>query len=632
MSSALSLTVRESSEPLTGHHPQHLDDRDTSQEHHSTIPRSYTCHDLSQSSEPDETANHGDSDRSSTALRDDSPASSSRRNRRPLKKRTKTATVWRPLDLREQAELDNAIIADHSSLTPPSAFDVHAKTFRPSAGLAGFTVSDPNGRSILHNPSSPSTPDPDAMFKSTPASGLNAYEIRSDAVNATVTAAINRRELTAVFGSNLPSPGVCQTHPGQANGQIQFCVHPNGDVSAHQWFSASYQWLNIGQFSNIRKRTEGQLASDRLRGETESQSLQQNTLAYFRAVAKQRESSIMRPEEVDSSTQDDSIDKIMQSTRASLRQIPPGFNEDSLPSPFANRDQRLELNQARADIDASTASLELERFRPKRHFNDFIKGAMTREGSQLRVSHSVDDFDAVSIADTLSPSDRAMQRGMSVKRSVLHDPLRGGVQVDPIQDTSVAKPPGLLSPSDRALPFGQELTPDEPRSMREMVNPNWGLDSRAIDSTPTPQIFHGPFFTSETPQPFRHSQEWIDTLDRWFRNGNEVDRQEDFFNTIMALNGKGTTCDPVVTRLMVPVIENLMNYQMAKPGMTRFTAPAEWCIDRSPSGNRSFFEQDCGKVPQRIGRDERYRHLAYEGRQTERRRIVPRVPTGLRFG
>jgi len=54
-----------------------------------------------------------------------------------------------------------------------------------------------------------------------------------------------------------------------------------------------YQWNNIGQYSNIRKRTEGQLANQRLNGETELQSLHQNTLAYFRAKAKQREAEVM---------------------------------------------------------------------------------------------------------------------------------------------------------------------------------------------------------------------------------------------------------------------------------------------------------------------------------------------------
>lgn len=52
-------------------------------------------------------------------------------------------------------------------------------------------------------------------------------------------------------------------------------------------------WENIGQFSNIRKKVEGQLASDRLKGETAHQTLQQNTLAYFRTIAKQREANAM---------------------------------------------------------------------------------------------------------------------------------------------------------------------------------------------------------------------------------------------------------------------------------------------------------------------------------------------------
>ena len=82
-------------------------------------------------------------------------------------------------------------------------------------------------------------------------------------------------------------------NPGTVGGQLQFIQHPNGDVSAHQWSASRFGWENIGQFSNIRKKIEGQLAADRLKGETAWQSLHQNTLAYFRTVAKQREANAM---------------------------------------------------------------------------------------------------------------------------------------------------------------------------------------------------------------------------------------------------------------------------------------------------------------------------------------------------
>jgi len=45
-----------------------------------------------------------------------------------------------------------------------------------------------------------------------------------------------------------------------------------------------------------------------------------------------------------------------------------------------------------------------------------------------------------------------------------------------------------------------------------------------------------------------------------------------------------------------------------------FTPPPEWCIDKGPGGNKTFFEEEWGKPPERIGRDPRYRPLAPEPR------------------
>lgn len=113
---------------------------------------------------------------------------------------------------------------------------------------------------------------------------------------ATVEATFCKRDITDVFGNELPGPGFMDGNPGSMDGQLQFIQHPNGDVSAHQWSASRFGWENIGQYSNIRKKIEGQLAADRLKGETAWQSLQQNTLAYFRTVAKQREANaIGRP-------------------------------------------------------------------------------------------------------------------------------------------------------------------------------------------------------------------------------------------------------------------------------------------------------------------------------------------------
>ena len=122
---------------------------------------------------------------------------------------------------------------------------------------------------------------------------ISAFNEKPTPQHATVEATFSKRDITDVFGNELPGPGFMDGNPGTVDGQLQFIQHPNGDVSAHQWSASRFGWENIGQFSNIRKKTEGQLAADRLKGETAWQSLQQNTLAYFRTVAKQREADAM---------------------------------------------------------------------------------------------------------------------------------------------------------------------------------------------------------------------------------------------------------------------------------------------------------------------------------------------------
>lgn len=122
---------------------------------------------------------------------------------------------------------------------------------------------------------------------------ISAFSEKPTSQNPTVEATFSKRDITDVFGNELPGPGFMDGNPGTVDGQLQFIQHPNGDVSAHQWSASRFGWENIGQFSNIRKKIEGQLAADRLKGETAWQSLQQNTLAYFRTVAKQREADAM---------------------------------------------------------------------------------------------------------------------------------------------------------------------------------------------------------------------------------------------------------------------------------------------------------------------------------------------------
>ncbi|KAK4609219.1 hypothetical protein CLAFUW4_14281 [Fulvia fulva] len=122
---------------------------------------------------------------------------------------------------------------------------------------------------------------------------LRPYEDKPEVKQKTVEATIDKDEIHKVFGIDLPPLEFLRMNPGYNDAQLQFVMHPNGDVGAHMWSMNRYVWENIGIFSNIRKKVEGQLGSDRLKGETAWQTLQKNTLAYFRAISKQREQTTM---------------------------------------------------------------------------------------------------------------------------------------------------------------------------------------------------------------------------------------------------------------------------------------------------------------------------------------------------
>lgn len=107
-------------------------------------------------------------------------------------------------------------------------------------------------------------------------------------------AALSRHmhEVTEAFGEKLSGPDFLQQNVGAADGEVHFIQHPNGDVSAHQWSSSSFQWINIGQYSYTRRRIEGQLASERLRGQSADAPVPPSTIHYFRAAARQREEAL----------------------------------------------------------------------------------------------------------------------------------------------------------------------------------------------------------------------------------------------------------------------------------------------------------------------------------------------------
>ncbi|KAK5019112.1 hypothetical protein LTR60_001231, partial [Cryomyces antarcticus] len=185
----------------------------------------------------------------------------------------------------------------------PSSRNKGAKAWKP-LNLADLANSNDDGSSLRKDTLAEPLSSDDSDFQLVTGRRMHAGTNSSQstyldkdaesAPRASVAGSYNKHEVNEIFGNELPGPDYLQQTLGTTDGQIQFIQHPNGDISAQQWSVAFFQWTNIGQYSNIRKKIEGQLASERLRGTAASNNAPQlNTLKYFRAVSKQREAIAM---------------------------------------------------------------------------------------------------------------------------------------------------------------------------------------------------------------------------------------------------------------------------------------------------------------------------------------------------
>ncbi|TKA66531.1 hypothetical protein B0A55_10254 [Friedmanniomyces simplex] len=221
---------------------------------------------------------------------------------RPVPRAKGKKTVWTPFD----STADTTAATQASEVSMP-ATETRINTFRAAAtrdSSLSRSMSSLSQRTTNTIPSDMERQEAVAVDASSfqrytgrknrkVADQLNAYEEKPEQKQTTVEATVDTREIYEVFGNALPGNQYLEENPGSKEGQLQFVQHPNGDVAAHQWSNERFLWDNIGQYSNIRKKIQGQLAADRLKGETAYQTLQQNTLAYFRTVAKQREATAM---------------------------------------------------------------------------------------------------------------------------------------------------------------------------------------------------------------------------------------------------------------------------------------------------------------------------------------------------
>ncbi|TLD25813.1 hypothetical protein E2P81_ATG09470 [Venturia nashicola] len=172
----------------------------------------------------------------------------------------KRGRQWTPID-------------EESSSTRPSspAETIIEQTSQPSRKVTQNT-DDPTARKVNQN----------VIIMNT----KHATDVSMNPVDA-LRAHMNN--VKATFGRLLPDPSYLTANFGQRDREIQFVLHPNGDIHAHQWLSHSVEWQPVGQYIYGRKVLEGILSQEPLRGQKIGSFSPQNMLQRFIAVAKQYE-------------------------------------------------------------------------------------------------------------------------------------------------------------------------------------------------------------------------------------------------------------------------------------------------------------------------------------------------------
>ncbi|KAL8948567.1 MAG: hypothetical protein Q9222_005253 [Ikaeria aurantiellina] len=109
-------------------------------------------------------------------------------------------------------------------------------------------------------------------------------------------------------------------------------------------------------------------------------------------------------------------------------------------------------------------------------------------------------------------------------------------------------------------------------------------------------------------------------VERDYRNSKKILERQANFRDDRSDNSNSTGASEasgeVSSRVLIPVIANLRHYTEDTGYFNKFTPAPVWAVDSGADGNRSFFGEDWGKRPSRVGRDPRYRPTFHEGRYT----------------
>ncbi|KAI4091330.1 MAG: hypothetical protein LQ344_004189 [Seirophora lacunosa] len=157
--------------------------------------------------------------------------------------------------------------------------------------------------------------------------------------------------------------------------------------------------------------------------------------------------------------------------------------------------------------------------------------------------------------------------------------------------------------------------PDSAEQRRRNVEMWWKYDGRGQDQVRA-YLEH----VADQHQKYKSSREYDNIKKALERQASFRDDWSDDSDATTIPKALGTDGE-VINRLLGPVIANLRSYAEDSSGgvpsyFNKFSKAPAWAIDGGMDGNRSFFGEDWGKPPPRVGRDPRYRPTFHEGRYT----------------
>ncbi|KAF2654157.1 hypothetical protein K491DRAFT_632568, partial [Lophiostoma macrostomum CBS 122681] len=304
--------------------------------------------------------------------------------------------------------------------------------------------------------------------------------------------------------TTLPDPVHLPASVGDFNGQVVFIGHPNRDVSAHQWALDIFQWTNIGLYSHNRRRIEGSLASDRLRGS----NIPHNTIHYFKAVAEQREKQV----------QDASRSSVQEASSENRR--PHGTVRMQVPLSPEDAHDRQKLKDKLGELCDSARRESLPVLIPRPHSHQ-APAKPLQPPPGFTIAKPLQPPPGFTIANPT----RITSKLNANATPYTHLPSHELSEASESEATAVkGQPPTTLEITD----------PDDLRH-NPISEPTKGLSHQK----PTPQNFKGPFFTDPKPLPLDSTTPLPPTneeegkLMNWFRDGQRPARQQEFCRKIM---------------------------------------------------------------------------------------------------